>query len=189
MLRLHNADKPLFSFEDVLCDGTNGLVLGPDAVSLCFEERTLDNKPERKPNKAMLAKMGKLANHLKDVAMAFMRALRNGSEDSYAQVAADMKTIAMPSLVKFFNSDKAPCKNSKSVLQEYLLGSKYDKKSYAMPARFWFKFAHGWTISKRHHQFVPAISRAISKRRQVWMRTGYSWKYSNFCRPIRGDVA
>ncbi len=139
MLRLHNADKPLFSFEDVLCDGTNGLVLGPDAVSLCFEERTLDNKPERKPNKAMLAKMGKLANHLKDVAMAFMRALRNGNEDSYAQVAADMKTIAMPSLVKFFNSDKAPCKNSKSVLQEYLLGSKYDKKSYAMPARFWFK--------------------------------------------------
>lgn len=87
----------------------------------------------------MLARIGKLANHLKDVAMAFMRALRNGNEDSYAQVAADMKKMAMPSLVKFFNSDEASCKISKSVLHEYLLGAKYDKKSYAMPARFWFK--------------------------------------------------
>lgn len=87
----------------------------------------------------MLARIGKLANHLKDVAMAFMRALRNGNEDSYAQVAADMKKMAMPSLVKFFNSDEASCKISKSVLHEYLLVAKYDKKSYAMPARFWFK--------------------------------------------------
>lgn len=46
----------------------------------------------------MLAKMGTLANHLKDVAMGFMRALRNGNEDSYAQVAAGMKEMAMPSL-------------------------------------------------------------------------------------------
>ena len=129
--------------------------------------------------------MGTLANHLKDVAMGFMRALRNGNEDSYAQVAAGMKEMAMPSLVKFFNSDEASCKISKSVLHEYLLGAKYDKKSYAMPARFWFKVCTR-TISKRHHQFVPAISSAISKRRQVWKA---GWKYLNFCRPIRGDVA
>ena len=45
----------------------------------------------------------------------------------------------MPSLVKFFRSDEAPCKISKSVLHEYLLGAKYNKKPYAMPARFWFK--------------------------------------------------
>ena len=50
-----------------------------------------------------------------------------------------MKERAMPSLVKFFRSDEAPCKISKSVLHEYLLGAKYNKKPYAMPARFWFK--------------------------------------------------
>ena len=134
-----DADTSLFSFDDMFRYGANGLVLDLDAVSLRFEKRMLGNKPERKPNKAMLVRMGKLANHLKDVAMAFMRALRNGNEDSYAQVAADMKKMAMPSLVKFFNSNEAPCKISKSVLHEYLLGSKYDKKAYAMPARFWFK--------------------------------------------------
>ncbi|MBQ3098298.1 MAG: hypothetical protein IJC66_09085 [Kiritimatiellae bacterium] len=91
------ADASLFSFEDVFRYDANGLALDLDAISLRFEERTLDNKPERKPNKEMLAKMGKLANHLKDVAMAFMRALRNGNEDSYTQVVADMKTMAMPS--------------------------------------------------------------------------------------------
>lgn len=88
----------MFSFEDVLRCGVNGPVLDPDAVSRRFGERAVDNKPERKPNKAMLAKMGTLANHLKDVAMGFMRALRNGNEDSYAQVAAGMKEMAMPSL-------------------------------------------------------------------------------------------
>ena len=134
-----DADASLFSFVDVFRYDVNGLALDLDAVSLRFEKRTASNKSPRKPNKAMLAKMGTLANHLKDVAMGFMRALRNGNEDSYAQVAADMKTMAMPSLVKFFNSNEAPCKISKSVLHEYLLGSKCDKKSYAMPARFWFK--------------------------------------------------
>lgn len=134
-----NADVSLFSFEDVFRYDASGLSIDLDAVSLRFEERTIENKMERKPNKAMLAKMEKLAKHLKDVAMGFMRALRNGNEDSYAQVVADMKKMEMPSLVKFFKSAEAPCKISKSVLNEYLLGKKYDKKPYVMPARFWFK--------------------------------------------------
>ncbi|MBR0197142.1 MAG: hypothetical protein IJQ34_03320 [Kiritimatiellae bacterium] len=138
-LRQDNADISLFSFEDVFRYAASGLSIDLDAVSLRFEKRTIENKTERKPNKAMLAKMEKLAKHLKDVAMGFMRALRNGNEDSYAKVVADMKKMEMPSLVKFFNSDEAPCKISKSVLHEYLLGVKYDKKPYAMPARFWFK--------------------------------------------------
>lgn len=99
----------------------------------------LGNKPERKPNKAMLVRIGKLANHLKDVAMAFMRALRNGNEDSYAQVAKDMAKVTMPSLEKFFASDVAPCKISRSVLHEYLSGQKYADEPYATAARFWFK--------------------------------------------------
>lgn len=86
-----DADASLFSFVDVFRYDVNGLALDLDAVSLRFEKRTASNKSPRKPNKAMLARIGKLANHLKDVAMAFMRALRNGNEDSYAQVAADMK--------------------------------------------------------------------------------------------------
>ncbi|MBR6586450.1 MAG: hypothetical protein IKK82_03415 [Kiritimatiellae bacterium] len=42
------ADASLFSFEDVFRYDANGLALDLDAISLRFEERTLDNKPERK---------------------------------------------------------------------------------------------------------------------------------------------
>lgn len=138
-LKPANANVSMLSFGDVFRYDENGLSIDLDAVSLRFDERTSENKTERKPNEKMLAKMGKLAKYLKDEAMGFMRALRNGNEDSYAQVVADMKKMEMPSLVKFFKSDEAPCKISKSVLHEYLLGAKYDKKPYAMPARFWFK--------------------------------------------------
>ena len=51
-----DADTSLFSFDDMFRYGANGLVLDLDAVSLRFEKRMLGNKPERKPNKAMLAK-------------------------------------------------------------------------------------------------------------------------------------
>jgi len=45
----------------------------------------------------------------------------------------------MPSLEKFFASDVAPCKISRSVLHEYLSGPKYADKPYATAVRFWFK--------------------------------------------------
>jgi len=38
----------LFSFEDVLRHGVNGLVLDPDAASLRFEERAAASKPPLK---------------------------------------------------------------------------------------------------------------------------------------------
>lgn len=40
---------------------------------------------------------------------------------------------------KFFASDDAPCKISRSVLHEYLSGQKYADEPYATAARFWFK--------------------------------------------------
>ena len=134
-----DADASLFAFEDVFRYDANGLALDLDAVSLRFEERTLGNKPERKPNKAMLAKMKALANHLKNIAVGFMRARRSGTEGAYAQVAKDMAKVTMPSLEKFFASDDAPCKISRSVLHEYLSGPKYADEPYATAARFWFK--------------------------------------------------
>lgn len=134
-----DADASLFSFEDVFRYDANGLALDLDAVSLRFEERTLDNKQKRKPNKAMLAKMQVLANHLKNIAVGFMRARRSGTEGAYAQVAKDMAKVTMPSLEKFFASDDAPCKISRSVLHEYLSGQKYADEPYATAARFWFK--------------------------------------------------
>ena len=51
-----NADVSLLSFEDVFRYEASGLSIDLDAVSLRFEERTIENKTERKPNKAMLAK-------------------------------------------------------------------------------------------------------------------------------------
>jgi hypothetical protein len=129
----------LFSFEDVFRYDASGLSIDLDAVSLRFEERTIENKTERKPNKAMLAKMKALANHLKNIAVGFMRARRSGTEGAYAQVAKDMAKVTMPSLEKFFASDVAPCKISRSVLHEYLSGQKYADEPYATAARFWFK--------------------------------------------------
>lgn len=134
-----DADASLFSFEDVFRYDPNGLALDLDAVSLRFEERTLDNKQRRKPNKAMLAKMQVLANHLKNIAVGFMRARRSGTEGAYAQVAKDMAKVTMSSLEKFFATDDAPCKISRSVLHEYLSGQKYADEPYATAARFWFK--------------------------------------------------
>ena len=60
----------------------------------------------------MLAKMKSLANHLKNIAVGFMRARRSGTEDAYAQVAKDMAKVTMSSLENFFASDDAPCKIS-----------------------------------------------------------------------------
>lgn len=134
-----DADASLFSFEDVFRYDPNGLALDLDAVSLRFEERTLDNKQKRKPNKAMLEKMQALANHLKNIAVGFMRARRSGAEGAYAQVVKDMVKVTMSSLEKFFASDDAPCKISRSVLHEYLSGQKYADEPYATVARFWFK--------------------------------------------------
>ena len=134
-----DADTSLFSFDDMFRYGANGLVLDLDAVSLRFEKRMLGNKPERKPNKAMLEKMQALANHLKNIAVGFMRARRSGTEGAYAQVAKDMAKVTMPSLEKFFASDDAPCKISRSVLHEYLSGPKYADEPYATAARFWIK--------------------------------------------------
>ncbi len=134
-----DADASLFSFEDVFHYDPNGLVLDLDAVSLRFKERTVSNKSPRKPNKAMLEKMQALANHLKNIAVGFMRARRSGTEGAYAQVAKDMAKVTMPSLEKFFASDDAPCKISRSVLHEYLSGPKYADEPYATAARFWFK--------------------------------------------------
>jgi hypothetical protein len=91
-----DADASLFSFEDVFHYDPNGLVLDLDAVSLRFEERTVSNKSPRKPNKAMLEKMQALANHLKNIAVGFMRARRSGTEGAYAQVAKDMAKVTMP---------------------------------------------------------------------------------------------
>ena len=102
----------MFSFENVFRYDANGLALDLDAVTLRFEKRTLNNKSERKPNKAMLAKMKALANHLKNIAVGFMRARRSGIEDAYAQVAKDMAKVTMSSLENFFASDDAPCKIS-----------------------------------------------------------------------------
>ena len=129
----------MFSFEDVFRYGANGLVLDLDAVSLRFEERTASNKSPRKPNKAMLAKMKALANHLKNIAVGFMRARRSGAEGAYAQVVKGMVKVTMSSLEKFFASDDAPCKISRSVLHEYLSRQKYADEPYATAARFWFK--------------------------------------------------
>ncbi len=134
-----NADVSLFSFEDVFRYDTSGLLIDLDAVSLRFNERTIENKTERKPNKAMLAKMKALANHLKNIAVGFMRARRSGAEGAYAQVVKDMVKVTMSSLEKFFASDDAPCKISRSVLHEYLSGQKYADEPYATAARFWFK--------------------------------------------------
>lgn len=133
------ADASLFSFEDVFRYDANGLALDLDAVSLRFEQRTCSNKSPRKPNKAMLAKMKALANHLKDLAGGFMKARRSGTQTAYAQVAAGMSKITMPSLTEFFKSDNAPCKISRSVLHEYLSGAKYADEPYATAARFWYK--------------------------------------------------
>ena len=152
-----NVDASLVSFDDVFRYGANGLDLDLDAVSLHFEERTRDNKSGRKPNKSMLEKMKALANYLKNIAVGFMRALRNGHEDSYTQVERDMKTMAMPSLVKFFNSDKAPCKISRSVLHEYLSGKKYADEPYATAARFWFK-------SCTRMDFLETVSAVCTKK-------------------------
>ena len=68
-----------------------------------------------------------------------MMARRSGTERAYAQVAKDMARVAMPSLEKFFASDDASCKISRSVLHEYLSGKKYANEPYAIAARFWFK--------------------------------------------------
>ena len=134
-----DVDASLVSFDDVFRYDANGLALDLDAVSLRFEERTASNKSPRKPNKAMLAKMKALANHLKNIAVGFMRARRSGTEGAYAQVAKDMVKVTMPSLEKFFASDDAPCKISRSVLHEYLSGPKYADEPYATAARFRFK--------------------------------------------------
>ena len=134
-----DADASLFSFVDVFRYDVNGLALDLDAVSLRFEKRTASNKSPRKPNKAMLAKMKALANHLKNIAVGFMRARRSGAEGAYAQVVKDMVKVTMSSLEKFFASDDAPCKISRSVLHEYLSGQKYADEPYATAARFWFK--------------------------------------------------
>ena len=56
--------------------------------------------------------MKSLANHLKNIAVGFMRARRSGTEDAYAQVAKDMAKVTMSSLENFFASDDAPCKIS-----------------------------------------------------------------------------
>ena len=134
-----NVDASLFSFEDVFRYDVNGLVLDLDAVTLRFEERTLDNKSERKPNKAMLAKMKALANYLKKLAIGFMKAKRSGTQTAYEQVMDGMSKITMPSLTDFFKSDDAPCKISRSVLHEYMSGEKYANEPYATAARFWYK--------------------------------------------------
>ena len=111
-----DVDASLVSFDDVFRYDANGLALDLDAVFLRFEERTVSNKSPRKLNKAMLAKMKALANYLKDLAVGFMKARRNGSEDAYAQVERDMKKLTMPSLVEFFKTDAAPCKISSSII-------------------------------------------------------------------------
>lgn len=148
----------------MLCDGTNGLVLGPDAVSLCFEERTLDNKPERKPNKAMLAKMKALANYLKDIAAGFMKARRSGTQTAYDQVVEAMFKITMPSLVEFFKSDDAPCKISRSVLHGYLSGKKYANEPYAAAARFWLKVCTQMDVLEATSKICVAhFGRRVSK--------------------------
>ena len=72
-------------------------------------------------------------------AVGFMMARRSGTEGAYAQVAKDMARVAMPSLEKFFASDDAPCKISRSVLHEYLSGKKYANEPYAAAARIWYK--------------------------------------------------
>lgn len=107
-----DADASLFSFENVFRYDANGLALDLDAVTLRFEERAAASKPPLKPNKAMLAKMKSLANHLKTIAVGFMRARQSGTEDAYVQVAKDMAKVTMSSLEKFFASDDAPCKIS-----------------------------------------------------------------------------
>lgn len=134
-----NADASLFSFEDVFRYDVNGLSIDTDVVSLRFEERTIENKAERKPNKAMLTKMKALANYLKDLAAGFMKARRSETQTAYGQVVEAMSKITMPSLTEFFKSDEAPCKISRSVLHEYLSGAKYANEPYATAARFWFK--------------------------------------------------
>ena len=107
-----DADASLFSFEDVFRYDANGLALDLEAVTLRFEEWAAASKPPLKPNKAMLAKMKSLANHLKNIAVGFMRARRSGTENAYAQVAKDMAKVTMSSLENFFASDDAPCKIS-----------------------------------------------------------------------------
>ena len=107
-----DADASLFSFENVFRYDANGLALDLDAVTLRFEEWAAASKPPLKPNKAMLAKMKSLANHLKTIAVGFMRARQSGTEDAYVQVAKDMAKVTMSSLEKFFASDDAPCKIS-----------------------------------------------------------------------------
>ena len=102
----------MFSFENVFRYDANGLALDLDAVTLRFEEWAAASKPPLKPNKAMLAKMKSLANHLKNIAVGFMRARRSGTENAYAQVAKDMAKVTMSSLENFFASDDAPCKIS-----------------------------------------------------------------------------
>ena len=134
-----DADASLFAFEDVFRYDANGLALDLDAVTLRFEKRTLNNKSERKPNKAMLAKMKALANYLKNLAAGFMKARRSGTQTAYNQVVEAMSKITKPSLVEFFKSDDAPCKISRSVLHKYLSGKKYANEPYATAARFWFK--------------------------------------------------
>ncbi len=130
------ADASLVSFEDVFRYDANGLALDLDAISLRFEKRTLDNKQKRKPNKAMLAKMQALANHLKNIAVGFMRARRSGTEDAYAQVAKDMAKVTMSSLENFFASDDAPCKIS---FAQRPARVSFWAEVYATAARFWFK--------------------------------------------------
>ena len=134
-----DADASLFSFEDVSCYDATGLALDLDAVTLRFEKRTLDNKSDRKPNKSMLGKMNALANHVKNIAAGFMRARRSGTEGVYNQVAKNMAKVTMPSLEKFFASDDAPCKISRSVLHGYLSGPKYADEPYASATRFGYK--------------------------------------------------
>ena len=134
-----NVDASLFSFEDVFRYDASGLSIDLDAVSLRFDERTLENKSERKPNKTMLAKMKALANYLKNLAAGFMKARRSGTQTAYDQVVEAMSKITKPSLVEFFKSDDAPCKISRSVLHKYLSGKKYADEPYATAARFWLK--------------------------------------------------
>ena len=77
-----DADASLFSFEDVFRYDANGLALDLETVTLRFEERAAASKPPLKPNKAMLAKMKSLANHLRTLPL-----------DSCGQDGAEQKML------------------------------------------------------------------------------------------------
>lgn len=165
----------------------NGLALDLETVTLRFEERAAASKPPLKPNKAMLAKMKSLANHLRTLPL-----------DSCGQDGAEQKMLTHRSQRTWQRSRCRLLRSSlrqsmrharflsRSVLHEYLSGPKYADEPYATAARFGLKPAHVWMSSKLCLRSAPRNSETRSTRLTPLVRVGCTWRLSNSYRLTRG---